>query len=102
MPHQEEPVASPRYISGYLSISRYLHLHVRRLAVTGNVIDRHLAVLVQNRRHHTNRSLALMFARSYVAHVSQCRDQADRAVTAHPQVANVVKEDDSHCATGIY
>src|ERR1019366_8836522 len=91
---QEEPVAGPGDVSVDPADARRLHRDVRGAAVAGDVAQGHSAIGVQVRvdvAHHGLQADA--GAALDAAHVFQGGQQADGAVAAHAQVADVVEED---------
>ena len=49
---------------------------------------------MQDRLHRPDRGLKLVPTRADSAQVGQRRQHADGSVTAHPQIINIIKEDD--------
>src|SRR5580692_7967234 len=99
MAHQEKPVSAPGHIAAdfavFGAVSGYVDRNVCRAAITCDIVDGDLAAFVQNCTHGSHGSFYLVFARGDAFHVCQGRHQADGAVTAHAQVADIVKEDDT-------
>src|SRR5579864_8987330 len=93
--YQKEPIPSPSHVAVDIPIIRNCYLHVRRTAVTGDIIYRDFATLVQYRRHYTDRRLDLMGAGSNPVHIRQRCDQPDSSMSAHAEVADIIKKDDA-------
>ena len=75
--------------------------NVGRAAITCDIVDRDLAVIMQDCAHGADRRFDLVLSGSDAVHVGQSCNKANRAVTAHAKVANIVKENDTGGARGI-
>src|ERR1700691_2220309 len=100
--HEEEPVSSPRNVTVHLAVTRHLHCNMRGAAITCDVVDRNFTTIVQNRTHHSDRRLDSMVTAPNFTHISQGGNQPNRSVTAHPQIADVVKKYDAGGRSNLY
>src|SRR5271168_347507 len=101
MAHEEKPIPAPGHVAAHFAVSRYVDCNVGSAAITCDIVDRDLAAFVQNCADCSHRGFYFVFARFYAVHVCQSCHQADGAVTAHAEVADVIKEDDGGGAGGI-
>jgi hypothetical protein len=92
---KKEPVPSPSHVTPHSPVSRDKNVHVCGFPITYDVVDCYLAVFMQNRTHSSNGRLDQVPARGNLHHVRQCDNEPDCPMTAHSQVANVIKEDDT-------
>src|ERR1700722_7263236 len=99
--HEKKPVSSPGHIAPHLAVSGDFDCNICRAAITCDIVDSDLATFVQNRTDGAHRSFNFVLSRTDALHVSQCRNQTNGPVTAHTQVADIIKEDDTRSASGI-
>ena len=92
---QKEPVAAPGDVPDYHAGTLDLKSNVGCVAVTGNILDRDLVAAVVLEGDDADRRIQPVSAWSDTAQVGERDRHADRAVAAHPQVADVVEEDDA-------
>ena len=85
----------------YAAVAFDIQRHVRRMPVAGHVLKTHLAGLIQTRGDDADRRFDAVLARPDPAHCRERDHQADRAVPAHVQTADVVEEDDAGRAARI-
>src|SRR5206468_3480380 len=83
-------------------VTGHLHCYIRRAAMARDVVDRDLSILVQNRRHHSYRRFNPVLPMLNAVHVCECSDEADGPMSAHPQVADVIEEEDASRTAGIH
>ena len=95
---EEEPVAAPRYVAADLADAGNLNCDLLVLAEAGHVRNRDLAVRVQHCVYRTDRGIDFYQSRLHLAGERQRRDEADGAVAAHAEIADVVEEDDAEAA----
>ena len=91
---EKEPVAAPGHVARDLPAARQFDDRLLRLAIGGNVRDRHRAILMQRHRDHAHRRFDAMLPRLDAPQMRQGHDQADGPVPAHAQEGDVVEEDD--------
>src|SRR5262249_3164071 len=65
------------------------------MAVTRHIADGHLARIMEPTGHHADRRFDAMLSWPEPSQVGQRVDQADGAVPAHAEIADVVEEDDA-------
>src|SRR6202021_3974615 len=92
---QKKPSPPPSHIAVYFAVPWYLDGHIRRAAITGNVIDRYLAAFVKDRAHRSDWRLDPVLAGRNLHHVRQRGDQPDGPVTTHPHITDVIEEDNA-------
>jgi len=97
-----EPVSSPCDVAGDGADPRDSDGHVRAMAIRGHVLNGDAAIGAQRSAHRAYRSLNAVLATANATKVSQGGDDADRAVTTHPEITNVIEEDDTRCGGGIF
>src|SRR5207245_5199203 len=85
---QKEPIASPSDVS-----SETFHGNILGETVTRHIADRNIAGCMQLRRHNSNWRFDSVQPRSQTAEICERFHDADRAVPAHAEVADVVEED---------
>jgi hypothetical protein len=95
---QEEPIAAPGDVAAHFTDARHLHDDLLVLAEAHDVGDRNLAVCVQHRVHRADRRIDLYQPGLHLSGERERRHEADRAVAAHAEVADVVEEDDTEAA----
>src|ERR1019366_4566436 len=92
---QEEPIAAPGYIAGDRAYSGDLNLGRFGFAMAWNIGDRHLSIGVQTGRDYAHGRFNPMVAGADATQMSQGGDQANSAMSAHAEIADVVEEDDA-------
>ena len=97
--HQEKPVSTPGDIALEAAIAGNLQLDSSPVPVAGNIHQRDAIGIVELDPDIADRGLQQVIARPDLAHVSQRDSQADRAMAAHVEDANVIKE--NHARTGL-
>lgn len=95
MSHQKEPVASPCHVAAHFAIARDFDSNVGCPAVTGDIVHRDFAFIMQNGRDNADWSLDAVLARSDAVHISERRDQSDGSVATHSQVTHIIEKDDA-------
>src|SRR5215469_12847993 len=93
--HEKKPVAAPGHVAAHLAESRNIDRDFPSLAVARNIAHGYFPGLVESCGDDSNRRFYLVFSRLNAAHVRKRNHQADGAVTAHTEIADVIKEDDS-------
>ena len=89
---QEKPIPAPRNVARHPAKSCNLHLSALLIAIARDILDRHAAIRAERRAHYTHRRLDPVLSRRNASKVRKSRCHADRPVTAHPQIANIVEE----------
>ena len=92
---QEEPVPSPSDIAGHRAVAGDIELDAGGVTVAGNVGDGDATVGVQHRPDFPYRGFDAVGAGLNSAQMGEGCDQANGAVAAHSQVADIIKEDDA-------
>ena len=82
-------------------MARHFHCDFGSLAKARNIADRHIAALMQPRRHNPDGSFHSVLSGSDPSQVSQRRYQPNRPVSAHSQIADIIKEDHARRARAI-
>src|SRR5581483_3353037 len=98
---QIKPVSAPGNISGHCSIFRNIDRNRIAITVADYVLHSNFSAWVQSRAHHSHRRFDAVFSRLNSSHVRQSRHHPYRAVPAHSQIADIVKEDDSRSTAGV-
>src|SRR5664279_2916490 len=98
---QEEPVSSPSHISANLAVTLHVHNCVVSEPVAGDVPNRDFAVLVKLGGHDPGGGFNPVVSCEDAAHPGKARNQPDGPVPTHPEVADVVEEDDTCNARGV-
>ncbi len=91
--HQEEPITTPGYVSRDDADFRHIDRNLPCLAKAGDVGHRDRAVGVQPGRDNADGRFDAVFARLDAIQMGERGHQADHAVPAHAQVADVIEED---------
>src|SRR5206468_7954891 len=89
----EKPVSTPGNIADDFRRIGKLDQSVFFLAIAGDIFDRDFAALVKRRGDDSDGRLDPMRARCDALEVRKRCDQPNRAVAAHPEVADIVEED---------
>nr|GEU28650.1 HTH-type transcriptional regulator PtxR, putative [Tanacetum cinerariifolium] len=92
---EKEPVAAVSHIARHRAVAGHLHRHRVLGTARGHVGDGDAAVVVQLRFHHAHGRIDAVQSRRDASHECERGHQADGAVAAHAQVADVVKKDDA-------
>ena len=92
--HEEEPVPTPRNIAMHGAEARHMHRHLLGEAEARHVGYAHPVCIVQHHGHIANGGLDDVRAGGQLAEMVQRDREADGAVPAHAQHADVVEEDD--------
>src|SRR6185437_16644603 len=90
---EEEPVAAPGNVADDPAVTRHVEWHALAISVAWHVPDRRAAIRMQGRRHNSHRRFDAVFAGRDAAQMSQGDGEADGAVAAHAEHADVVEED---------
>ena len=90
---QKEPIAAPRNIARDRAETFYLDRNARCVAVARNVVERHTVGFINAHGHVANRRFYPVGAGADFPQVHQRNGQADDAMAAHMEVADIVKED---------
>src|SRR6185369_12359680 len=98
---QKEPVAAVSNVTYDASKTRNLDCNFFRVTIARHIGYSDAAISVKFCLDHADGRFNFMNACSYSAHVFKSFDQSDRAVAAHPEVADVVKKDHACCRTCI-
>src|SRR5579862_5047595 len=99
--NEEEPVASPGDVTSHLAITRNFNFHIGGEAIARNIIHSDFAARVQDGANGSDWCLDAVLAGLDAIQKGEGRDEANGAVTAHAEIADIVKEDDASCAGGI-
>ncbi len=92
---QEEPVPAPGDVADDRSVPRDLHRDFRAIPVARNVRDRNVVRSMERGAHGSHRRFHdLRSHRWDLPEVGERNEKADRSVTAHAEVADVVEEHD--------
>src|SRR5271170_7524830 len=92
---QEKPVPTPRDVSCEASKTRDVDRHGCSKAIAWDVRDGHAAIFMETRRDGSYRRLNLMLPRNNSAQMGERGYEADGSMPAHPEVADIVEEDDA-------
>src|SRR6185503_14205678 len=92
---EEKQVAAPRNIAGDAAEARHLDAHAFLPPPARHVLDRDLPVSIEKCGHDANRRVDAVLARLDASHVRERDHQADGAVAAHADHADVVEVDDA-------
>ncbi len=98
---EEEPVAAPRDVAVQYAVAGHRHRHLARVAPRRDVGQRHPTVGVQLGAHRADRRVDRVHAGAQPSQMCEGGDDADRAVAAHAEVADVVEEDHAAGAAGV-
>ena len=86
---EEEPIPAPGDIAGDTT-----RVHAFRFPIRRHIADTHATIFVQGSRHDPHGCLHAMLASRDAPQMLQGGDEADHAMAAHAEEANVVEEDD--------
>ena len=99
--HEEKPIATPRHVPSDWPHARHVHPHALRMPMAGDVVQRHAPIVMQRGRDDPHARLDAMLPRLDAPQVRQRGHQANRAMPAHLQHADVVEENDPRHARWI-
>src|SRR5215469_2684307 len=100
--HKKKPVAAPGHVASHLAESRDLDRDFPSLAIARNVTHGYFPAWVESCSDDSNRRFYAMFPGSNAAQVRQRNHQADGAMAAHAEIADVVKEDDARGTRAVH
>ena len=92
---QKEPVASPGHVSRQAAVTVQIQGYSLCPSIAGYVFNHHFTRLLQAGGDGSRGGFQAMPAGLDATQVAQGGDNSDGAVTAHPQVADVIEEDHS-------
>src|SRR5215207_9774597 len=92
---QEKPIATPGHISFHPAQSGHIQDHILGLTVAGHIGDGDCCLIMQLRCHCAEAGFDPMLSRLETSDMSQGNGEANGAVTAHFEQADIVKEYDS-------
>ncbi|MFT5130465.1 MAG: UDP-glucose 4-epimerase, partial [Rhodothermales bacterium] len=95
--YQEEPVAAPGDVAMHVAESGHIDRHSCSAAIAAHVTDGHASVWKECSGNIANGCFELMFAGADASEMGQCGDDADGAMSAHAEIADVVEKDDARC-----
>src|SRR5262245_33418320 len=98
---QEKPVAAPGDIAMDRTVTLDGDAHGMGMAIARHIPDCYPPIVGQMRGDDTDGGLDAMLAGLDTTHVRQRRNQSDRAMAAHAEVAHIVEEDHARSARRI-
>src|SRR5579863_3218650 len=98
---QKEPISAPCDVAVNRAVAGNFDRDFRLFAVARNVYDGHFPGLVQSCRDEAHGRLDAMVADFNFPKIGKRNNEADGAMNAHPEVADVVKEDDARRIGGV-
>ena len=100
--HEKKPVAAPRNVAGHRADAGHVNRHGFLGAPAGDVRHGNFAARMQCGGDDADRGLDAVFARLDSAHVRQRDDEADGAMAAHAETADVVEENHTGHTRGVF
>ena len=98
---EEEPVAAPGDVAGHRANARDLHWHAGGAVKAGHVADGHAAVVAEQGIDCARGCFQLAGTAADLPQMSERDHYPYGAVAAHPEVPDVVEEDDAGLAGGV-
>src|SRR5258708_31092840 len=101
---KEKPISPPSDIAHNFTDAIHLDFHRGSTAKAGNVLDGDRVLSFERSGNHSYGGLDLVNPSLNFAHVGERDHEADDPMTAHAEVANVIKENDARrarCINGL-
>jgi hypothetical protein len=95
---EKEPIATPGNVAGHWPKSRHVDGHISSQPVTRNICDLDCSILFEGCNDNADGRFDAMPTWSNAIEIGERGDDADRSVTAHPEVTDIVEKDDARGA----
>src|ERR1043166_976397 len=96
--HEKKPIAAPRDIAGDFTNPGHINNDGLYFAIARHILHRYRAIIVQPRRHHAHAGVDAMLTRFDATQMRERRNQPNRSMPAHPEVADIVKKNHADVA----